>query len=302
MPRSRCTSSRARAPSKPTNARWSAMTSANLGIIANIRGDFAEALHHYSAGLENYRALDRRSDVVVALNNMGRLHTDLRQWPEAERAYAEAIDISNAIGDQTARIGLEVNVADMRLARGDASRAAVAFDNAVMLTTETGDTAWAAHIAKLRGMLHRAAGAITEAEQQFDRAVELSESRQDLLLLAETLRERAELYQSEGRNRETLQNLNRAHRLFTQLRAKRELANVDRSVVAARGRLHERRPAMGRVYRSERPIHAGSLRSRGGPRPAPSPRPAASTGNRCSGFASARSSTTSASWWCHQRS
>jgi diguanylate cyclase (GGDEF)-like protein/putative nucleotidyltransferase with HDIG domain len=50
------------------------------------------------------------------------------------------------------------------------------------------------------------------------------------LLLAETLRERAELYRGEGRNREALQNLNRSHRLFTQLRAKRELANVDQSV------------------------------------------------------------------------
>ena len=93
------------------------MTSANLGIIANIRGDLPEALHHYSVGLENYRVLWRLNDVCVVLNNMGRLHTDLQRWPEAERAYAEALDNSAQIGDRSMRIGLQVNDADMWLAR-----------------------------------------------------------------------------------------------------------------------------------------------------------------------------------------
>ena len=40
--------------------------------------------------------------------------------------------------------------------------------------------------------------------------------------------ELAELYRAQGRNRETLQRLNQAHRLFAQLRARRELDDVDR--------------------------------------------------------------------------
>jgi diguanylate cyclase (GGDEF)-like protein/putative nucleotidyltransferase with HDIG domain len=154
----------------------------------------------------------------------------MRRWTEASSAYTEAIDICSSIGDRSARIGLEVNVAEMCITRGDQSRAAAALENATSLSSDTGDAAWVPHIEKLRGILHREAGAVAEAEQAFDRAVELCEARQDLLLLAETLRERAELYHTEGRNRDALANLNRAHRLFTQLRAKRELANVDRSV------------------------------------------------------------------------
>ena len=207
-----------------------AMTSANLGIIANIRGDLPEALHHYSVGLENYRALGRLSDVIVALNNTGRLYVDLTRWPDAERVYAEAIAISDEIDDRSARIGLEVNVAEMWIVRRDASRALEALEHAARFSSETGDEAWLAHIAKLNGILRREAGAAKEAEQFFARAVELSEARQDMILLAESLRERAELYRGEGRNREALQNLNRSHRLWEQLRAKRELANVDSSV------------------------------------------------------------------------
>jgi putative nucleotidyltransferase with HDIG domain/diguanylate cyclase (GGDEF)-like protein len=207
-----------------------AMTSQNLGTIANIRGDFEEALHHYEVALENHRKLDRPRDVSGALNNIGRLYTDLKRWPQAERAYDEAIRLSNAICDWSASIGVAVNAAEMWLMKGDANRARDALDNASRLIIDTGETAWAAHIAKLRGIMFRGAGATREAEEHLAEAARLAEARQDLLLLAETLRESAELCRGAGRNREALQHLNRSHRLFAQLRAKRELANVDRSM------------------------------------------------------------------------
>ena len=56
-----------------------------------------------------------------------------------------------------------------------------------------------------------------------------------MLLLAETSREQAEVHRRQGRNRETLQALNRAHQLFTQLRARRDLADVDRQTTHLEG-------------------------------------------------------------------
>jgi putative nucleotidyltransferase with HDIG domain/diguanylate cyclase (GGDEF)-like protein len=206
------------------------MTSHNLGIIAAIRGDFSDALRHYMVGLDHHRALNRMVDVCMVLNNIGRLHTDLHRWDEAEKAYDEAVAISEALGDRTKRIGVEVNRAELWLARGDAGRATASANLALRLSEESGDKAWAAELAKILGVLRRDAGVPVEAERHFAQAVTLAEAQQDSLLLAETLRERAELYRNQGRNREALQNLNRAHRLFEQMRAKRELANVDKSV------------------------------------------------------------------------
>jgi diguanylate cyclase (GGDEF)-like protein/putative nucleotidyltransferase with HDIG domain len=206
------------------------MTSQNLGIIAAIRGDVAEALHHYNVALEHHRASDRLVDVCMVLNNIGRLHTDLRRWHEAETAYDEAVSISESLGDRTTRIGLEVNRAELWLSRDDIRRATQYADGAQRLAKESGESAWAAELAKLLGVLRRKSGLPVEAERYFGEAVALAESQQDSLLLAETLRERAELYRGEGRNREALQSLNRAHRLFEQMRAKRELANIDGSV------------------------------------------------------------------------
>jgi diguanylate cyclase (GGDEF)-like protein/putative nucleotidyltransferase with HDIG domain len=206
------------------------MTSQNLGIIAAIRGDLAEALHHYNVALEHHRASNRLVDVCMVLNNIGRLHTDQRCWKEAELAYDEAVSISETLGDRTTRIGLEVNRAELWLARDDIRRATQCADSALRMSNDSGDAAWSAEIAKLIGVVRRRSGLPVEAERHFSDAVRLAESQQDSLLLAETLRERAELYRGEGRNREALQNLNRAHRLFEQMRAKRELANTHASV------------------------------------------------------------------------
>jgi HD-GYP domain-containing protein (c-di-GMP phosphodiesterase class II) len=46
--------------------------------------------------------------------------------------------------------------------------------------------------------------------------------------MADVARERGALYRAMGRNPETLRALNEAHRLFEQLRARRELLDVDR--------------------------------------------------------------------------
>jgi len=80
----------------------------------------------------------------------------------------------------------------------------------------------------LDGLVACAHGELTAAETHFLRAEEIARQRSDMILEGETARELAALYRGQGRNRQTLQRLNQAHRLFTQLRARRELADVDR--------------------------------------------------------------------------
>ena len=73
------------------------MIGQNLGVIANIRGDLDVALRYYEASLASYRSLGLANDVCVALNNLGKLHTDTARWADAHRAYSEALQIPNRI-------------------------------------------------------------------------------------------------------------------------------------------------------------------------------------------------------------
>jgi diguanylate cyclase (GGDEF)-like protein/putative nucleotidyltransferase with HDIG domain len=210
------------------DAKLAAMTAQNLGVLANTRGDFEEAHRHYSAALAEYRALGLTRDVAYALNNLGLLHTARRDWKEAERALVEATQICDLTGDVTTRIALDVNLAELWVAQGEFGRAQQAVGRALEGAGRTGDTAVVGQATKLLGITAREAGDFAAAEEHFVRADEVATARQDLLLQAEIARERADLARRLGKNRDVLQQLNRSHRLFSQLRARAELADVGR--------------------------------------------------------------------------
>ena len=209
-------------------ARLAAITAQNLGVIANIRGDLDSALRHYETALAGCRALGLAKDVCHTLNNLGMLYTDMHQWEPAERVYQEAIEISTTLGDSDTRAMIEVNLAECWVSQGDFARATDACDRAVSLTTQGGDNRALGEAYKIYGIIAREGGDLAKAESQLDQAERHAEERQDLLLQAEVAREKAELHRRQNRCRDTLQCLNRSHRLFSQLRARREMADVDR--------------------------------------------------------------------------
>lgn len=212
-----------------------AITAQNLGVIANIRGDFARALEFYQASLADYRSLGLPHDICVALNNLGMVYTDTERWEDAELAYREAVELARELGDVAMRMQIEVNVVEMWVARGDIPRARAAADAAMALVPEIGEAQVPGDAYRLMGVIARESGNLEQADAMLARAAEIASSRQDLLLLAETSREQAEVHRRQGRNRETLQALNRAHRLFTQLRARHDLADVDRQTTRLEG-------------------------------------------------------------------
>ncbi len=209
-------------------AKLAAMTAQNLGVIANVRGDLDTALHYYETSLASYRALGLANDVCVALNNLGLLYTQRQQWSEAARAYDEAIGVAEVLGDQSTCVHIEVNRAESLVAQGDLAAAREACDRAMEISRRVKDPRALGELHKAYGIVARETGDFELAEQCLAEAEEIAHRRQDLLLLAESTKERAELHRRQGRNRDTLQCLNGAHRLFAQLRARRELADVGR--------------------------------------------------------------------------
>ena len=207
-----------------------AMIEQNLGIIANMQGDFQGALRRYSASLESYRTLGLTMYVAPLLNNLGMLHTHRGRWRKAERAYDEALEACSRTGDVSTRIMIEVNRAELHIAQRDWPAARRACDSARELMRHSGDT-------RGLGETHKQYGVIAREQQRFDEATDhlrdamrLAEQTQDHLLVAETAREYAELFWRMRRNSETLRWLTRAHRLFGELRARRDLADVDARV------------------------------------------------------------------------
>lgn len=210
------------------DARLAAMTASNLGIIATVRGDDADALRYYESGLRDARGAGLVDETMIALVNLGQLHMQMSRFADAERSFAEAREIGTVIGDMGMLMRVELYFARLYLKHGEQINAKAALNRSFALALQTGETFLDGDLEHVSGIVKRLDGDVTRAEQHFLRAEQVAIERKDLILEGETARELAELYRWNGRNRDTLQRLNQAHRLFLQLRARRELADVDR--------------------------------------------------------------------------
>ena len=219
--------------------RLKAMITQNLGIIASMRGDLAAALDYYASSLGTYRAAGLREYVGPVLNNMGLVFTQLERFDEAQAAYDEAVQYCDAIGDSTNRLLALINSTDLWLARGDISRAKALCDTVLVEATGATDQRAIGETHKFMGIIARERGDLDDAETHLATAFQNATRREDLLLAAETAREQAELSERMGKNRETLQALSLSHRLFTQLRAQRNLADLKRRVSRLETRFYD---------------------------------------------------------------
>ena len=198
----------------------------NLGILANIQGDFDEAVARYGRSLEAYRASNDEHGCAIAYHNLGMASADLQQFDEAEHYYRQSYEIAARAGDMHLQGLCLVNHADVHFLReryDDAQRnaeaALVTFDRLDALSDK-------ANAYRVLGMVFRETGRPAVAEARLLAAIELAVSAGAVLNEAEASRELALLHQAMGRNQEALTLLNAAHRLFGRLDARRDLVHV----------------------------------------------------------------------------
>ena len=209
------------------NRELGARVEQNLGVLANIQGDFEEALVRYRRSLDAYQAARDEHGCAIVYHNLGMTSTDRGELEQADRYFQQCFEIARRTGDANLQGLCLVNHAEVHLTRGrfnDAHRAAEAglalFDRL---------DAWSekAEAYRMLGMVYRETGRTALAESRLRSAIELSVSAGSPLNEAEASRELAILYQGMGRNQEALSLLNAAHRLFRRLDARVDLVHVD---------------------------------------------------------------------------
>lgn len=212
-----------------------ALIDQNLGTVANIRGSLGLALESYRCSLQRFRVLGMRHYEAIVLNNMGMVYTDLHDWTNAELAYDEAREASEAAGDFAHQRRIEVNQVELWIAQHQLGRARARCDS-LLAAAHDSSAPWLGEVYKHLGVICRDEAELDRADQYLTRAAAVASATHDKLLAAEAAREQAELYWAQSRNADTLQALNRAHRLFSALRAERDLAAITRK----NARLEER--------------------------------------------------------------
>ncbi|MBI4541249.1 MAG: tetratricopeptide repeat protein [Gemmatimonadetes bacterium] len=205
-----------------------AMVHQNLGTLANMRGDLALALQRYQSALERFRRLGDERTAARVLNNMGMLHVDAAQWGEAEMCFTSAFELAQRLGDAGTLAKVQINRTELALKRQDFEGARACCDQAYKIYSRLGSESGLAEAYKFYGALYRETGNSQLAHTHMTLALKLAQVCGDPLLEAEIENERALVYMKDGRHREALRCLNRGHALFRELRARRDLLDVER--------------------------------------------------------------------------
>jgi putative nucleotidyltransferase with HDIG domain len=219
--------------------RLVAMVEQNLGVIASMRGDLAQALRHHTTSLDRYRSLGLREELGRQLSNIGLVYTSLGRSTDAEDAYREAQSIARDCGDSWTRLMVEVNTVGLLIGRAEYDDARRRCETILTDAREIHETRVLAETYKFCGIIARNTRQLGEAEKFFTSAFDHAMQREDLLLAAETAREQAELFLILSRNRDTLKALSLSHRLFSQLKAQREIADVAQRLRDLEHRFHD---------------------------------------------------------------
>jgi len=208
--------------------RLAGLAAKNLGVIAATRGDHEKALRYHRTSLAEFRTLGAPKEVLSALSDMGLLCTELERWDDAARAFDEAAQIADALGDIPARVHLDVSRAALEIARGDFRAARTACEVAMSLSAQTSDGVARGEIERQLGRIARELGEFAAAEEHLSHAEQIALDRADTLLEAQTSWERAELHRAQGRYRDALIHFSRGHRLFATLTGTNSGAEIDR--------------------------------------------------------------------------
>ncbi len=210
------------------NQRLSARIEQNLGTIASIRGDTDEALTRYSAALQRCESLGDQLGATRTLNNMGLAHIDLGQFGAADFVFERALQQAAVLHDVETLATLQLNRGELfvKVERFDDARACLdqAFEIFARLESKSG----LGETYKAYGVLFRESGKLHLAEAHLSLVAELARGVNQPLLEAEAETEYALVHLAQGRSRAALKSLNRAHRLFSELKARRELVDVER--------------------------------------------------------------------------
>ncbi|MGH7508391.1 MAG: tetratricopeptide repeat protein [Gemmatimonadales bacterium] len=204
----------------------------NLGIVANIRGQWAEALEHYSRSLAAYEASADRRGCAFAHHNLGMIHADQKRWAEADLHYQTSQALAAAAGDRHLGGIALMNRAEVRLAQGDWEGARAGAEQALAIFIEVEARRHRAGAHRLLGMVFRQGGQFALAESHLRSALEIAASACCPLIEADAARELATLYETEGRREDAIGLLTLARELYIRLRAQHDLGEIEGKIEA----------------------------------------------------------------------
>jgi tetratricopeptide (TPR) repeat protein len=205
---------------------------ANLGVVANIRGDLRLAFQLY---LESIAAAVRTGNVQAAVsgyNNLGLLASDVREWMQADLLFHRALELAEEVGDATILTTLLLNRTEPLIQVGELDRAQEVLDRAEEMAERIQNVRELAEAARFRALLARRRGDEAGAAQHLGRSLLLATRAGLRLERAEALEQLALLHYDAGRVEDARAHLTEACAEFFAAGATRDCARCRETLSA----------------------------------------------------------------------
>jgi tetratricopeptide (TPR) repeat protein len=207
----------------------------NLGIIANIRGNWDDALEHYHRSRQAYASVSDQRGCAIAHHNLGMIHARRQEWEEADRHYRRCCGLAEAAGDRHLGGLAAMNRAEVRLAIDDLEGARAGAEQALRIFNEVEARRDKAGAHRLLGMVFRHRGQMALAESHLRSALEIAASTECPLTEAYAAKELAHLYHTQRRRDAALNLLERARTIYQRLEAAADLKEVVEQIASMDG-------------------------------------------------------------------
>jgi transcriptional regulator with GAF, ATPase, and Fis domain len=145
-----------------------------LGLCATRQGRPGEAIEWLQNAAATFRRIDDTDGLVTALNNLGLVHKNLREWREATRFLEQALHLDERAGLYSRMRGHHQNLGLIRYRLGQWDLAEENFRQSLKISRETGHAQGEAAALLATGLLARRRRQLERADEHFRRALELA--------------------------------------------------------------------------------------------------------------------------------
>jgi tetratricopeptide (TPR) repeat protein len=170
----------------------------NLGLIANVRGQHAEALALFRMAIPSYQRLGQPRGLAETYHNLAITFRHLADLEHAEDCEWRAIEFARQASNDRLVAMAEIGLGELQLLRGDAALAEARARRGAATFERIGDAQFEADALRLAGVAATALAKYDSAAEALDRAVSLASGRGYALVEGESRQARAQLALARG--------------------------------------------------------------------------------------------------------
>ena len=210
--------------------RMQGMIYNNLGVIAMFQGLLEQAIARYQRSLFYYEKDGYKKGMGETYLNIGICHADLRDFEKSDQFHRKTLEIAQEIGDVYLQSKIYLHWTEVALEMVNLEFARELCDQAFELSSQLKDQLDIAQAFQHYGKIFRLMNKFALSKKHFEESIKICLSYDGLQVLAEDYRELALLYRDQEDNRKTLELLWQSFELFHQLKARKDVRDVNQKI------------------------------------------------------------------------